>query len=760
MAQATEGERSTSQGSAERGLLDYLRILWRHKLVIVLTVVVATGAAVGLDQVRHRTYQGTAEVLFTPQGASGLPSSSLTPADVATDIELIGSAPVQAAVAKELHTTAPPVTTTEVGTTNVAQIAVRSASPDFASAAANAYADAYIHVATESYINSQLAAEKQIQIQEIAQQQRINTILQTPGFATSASLQAQYADLEPGLASLQSQLYQLQLTTASGASAGQLVVPAVPDPVPVSPKRVQDAVIAGGIGLLLGIGFALLRENVDDRVRSKDQLEELMPGIPVLGLIPVIDGWRDRKRPYLVAQTQPRSPPSEAYRGLRTSVQFMALENPTKVLQITSPSAGDGKTTTSANLAWSMADAGQRVVLIGCDLRQPRIHEFFGLPNDVGFTSILLGEAELEDALLSVPDQPGLLMLPTGPVPPNPSELLSSARTQQVFKSLRANADMVIVDSAPVLPVTDAAVLSTHADAILLVVSVGMDKRRDVVRSVEMLNQINAPIAGIVLNRTPETDSSAYYHYRYEEKSPHKGKPKDEKKRDAPAPTNGNGKVAHDQSLVKNFPAIEDENVDWPIMGRHAKVERPPLSDSPTLSPPQTGDADDHDGHQVADHEKVDEGLLGADDVVVQPAHQGTGLGAGEERQGHALGVAEHLGAHVVDQALADGGGDPPLGQGQGPVGEGQDGNQDGQRDDEAGVLLQDPVVDESPQDQRVHGGDDGVEDHDGDEDGQDLLVGDGEGEHAPPGTEPRRRRTRPWRAPRRPRHGAHPENR
>lgn len=772
MARATDGERATSQGLAERGLLDYLRILWRHKLLIALTVVVATGAAVGLDRVRTRTYQGTAEVLFTFQGTSDPSSSSdLSPADVATDIELIQSAPVQAAVAKELRTTAPPVTATEVGTTNVAQIVVRSTSPDFAAAAANGYARAYILVATQGYIKSQLATEKQIQVQILAQQQRINTILQTPGYATSAPLQAQLADLEPGLTSLQQQLYQLQVTTAQGASAGQLVVPAVPDPVPVSPKPLQDAVIAGGVGLLLGIGFALLRENLDDRVRGKDQLEQLMPGIPVLGLIPVIDGWRDRKRPYLVAQTQPRSPPSEAYRGLRTSVRFMALENPTKVLQITSPSAGDGKTTTSANLAWIMADAGQRVVLIGCDLRQPRIHDFFGLPNDVGFTSVLLGEAELDDALLWVPNQPNLLMLPTGPVPPNPSELLSSARTQQVFKSLSAYADMVIVDSAPVLPVTDAAVLSTHADAILLVVSVGMDKRRDVVQSVEMLNQINAPVAGIVLNRAIEADSSAYYRYGYEEKSSHKGKPKDDKQRGAPAPTNGNGKVAHDLSpgppdmhveFVKNLPAMEDENLDWPARGRHAKVTRPPLSDSPTLSLPQTGDADDDDGHQVADHvgEKVGEGLLGADDVVVQPAHPGTVLGAGDERQGHALDVAEHPGTHVVDQALADRGGDPPLGQGQGPVDERQDSNRDGQPDHEIGVLVQDPDVDESPQDEWVHSGDDGVEDHDGDGDGQDLLVGDGEGEHAPAGTEPRRRRTRPWRAPRSPHRGAHRENR
>ena len=297
-------------------------------------------------------------------------------------------------------------------------------------------------------------------------------------------------------AALKSQLSQLQLTTAQSSSGGQLVTPAVPSATPSSPKIGRDIGIAIVAGLLVGIGFALLRDNLDDRVRGKDQLEQIVPGIPVLGLIPVINEWRDAKRPYLVAQTHPKSPPSEAYRGLRTSVQFMALENPTKVLQITSPSAGDGKTTTSANLAWIMADAGQRVVLIGCDLRRPRIHEFFGLPNDIGFTSVLLGEAELQDALLRVPDQPRLHMLPTGPVPPNPSELLSSAKTREVFKRLSDYADIVVVDSAPVLPVTDAAVLSTHADAILLVVSAGMDKRRDVVRSVEMLNQINAPTCG------------------------------------------------------------------------------------------------------------------------------------------------------------------------------------------------------------------------------------------------------------------------
>jgi capsular exopolysaccharide synthesis family protein len=258
----------------------------------------------------------------------------------------------------------------------------------------------------------------------------------------------------------------------------------------------------------------------------------------------------------------------------------MALDNPTKVLQITSPSAGDGKTTTSANLAWIMAEAGQRVILVGCDLRRPRIHAFFGLPNDIGFTSVLLGRAELRDALVPVPDQPRLQMLPTGPVPPNPSELLSSPMTQEVFRSLASYADIVVVDSAPILPVTDAAVLSTNADAVLLVVSAELDRRRDTVRSLEMLRQINAPLVGTVLNRAPESDSYSYYRYGYE--SPDKaGVKSDGKMRDVHSAANGNGAMGGGTNGAPVPPGDAGE-ADVPSMGRHARLGEWPAPDSPT----------------------------------------------------------------------------------------------------------------------------------------------------------------------------------
>jgi capsular exopolysaccharide synthesis family protein len=472
---------------------------------------------VGLDLTRTRIYQGTAEVLFTFQGVSGsFSSADLSQANVATDIELIQSSQVEAVVAHKLHSPAPAVSATEVGATNVANVAVRSTSPDFAAAAANAYANAYIQVTTQDYINSQLASEKPIEAQITAVQNHITTITNAVGSATSTQAQAQLSGLYTELSSLQQQLSQVQLTTGQGASAGQIVEPAVPDPVPVSPKRTQDAVIAASVGLLLGIGFALLRDYLDDRIRNADDLEDAAGGLPTIGLIPALSEWRDRKKPFLVASERPRSPAAEAYRALRTSIKFMALERPVKILQVTSPGASEGKTTTSANLACAMAESGQRVVLVDCDLRRPRVHEFFHLSNEVGLTSFLLGETQFEEALQPVPGNEGLQVLPSGHIPPNPSELLSGERAAWLFQRLAEAADVVILDSSPALPVTDAVVLAARVDGVLLVAAAGVSTARAITRSLELLGRVDARVVGTVLNRAPDATSYGHqYGYGY-----------------------------------------------------------------------------------------------------------------------------------------------------------------------------------------------------------------------------------------------------
>jgi capsular exopolysaccharide synthesis family protein len=284
---------------------------------------------------------------------------------------------------------------------------------------------------------------------------------------------------------------------------------------PADPKKVFNVILAVIVGLGVGIAVAFLLEYYDESIRTKEDLERETMGLPTLGLIPVVPDWRKSSEAYLVSRRSPTSPAAESYRSLRTSIQFLGLDRSVRTLQFTSPNAADGKSTTLANIAVIMAQADQKVVAVCCDLRRPRLNEFFGLSNSVGFTSVLLGAATLEEALQPVPDIPGLYVLASGPVPPNPSELLSDRRTQSIFEELADLADIVLVDSPPVLAVTDAAVIASKVDGVLLVSSVGMASRRNVSRSLEVLSRVQAPVIGTVLNRFSDTDQYPYYRYSY-----------------------------------------------------------------------------------------------------------------------------------------------------------------------------------------------------------------------------------------------------
>jgi non-specific protein-tyrosine kinase len=226
--------------------------------------------------------------------------------------------------------------------------------------------------------------------------------------------------------------------------------------------------------------------------------------------IPAVVEWRDRAKPELVSVTAPRSSAAEAYRSLRTSVQFAGLENEVNVIAITSPSAGEGKTTAVANLAVVAAGAGRRVVLLDCDLRRPRIHTFFGMSNEVGFTSWIVGDAPLSAALQEVPGVRRLSLMASGPIPHNPSELLSSRRFPELVRTLQADGALVIIDTPPLLPVTDAAVIARSIDIVFVVTMAGKGTRRQLRHAIEILDRVEAPIGGLVLNGVGDT--SAYYY--------------------------------------------------------------------------------------------------------------------------------------------------------------------------------------------------------------------------------------------------------
>jgi capsular exopolysaccharide synthesis family protein len=258
-----------------------------------------------------------------------------------------------------------------------------------------------------------------------------------------------------------------------------------------------------------------LRDSLDDTLSSKEAVEHAA-NAPVLVMVPMVTSWRRSKKAMVVSVTDPTSPAAESYRSLRTSLQFARQEGEMRSLVVTSPAAGDGKTSTIANLGAVFAQTGERVVLVSCDLRRPRLGEFFGLDEEAGLTTVLLGQRSLEESLRPLTGYDRLVVLPAGPIPPNPAELLDSAHAQQIFATLRANFDLVLIDSPPVLPVTDAVVLSKHADATLLVAAAGQTTRGDLRRAVEKLAQVNATVLGTVLNQVTRQNSYGYgYGYGY-----------------------------------------------------------------------------------------------------------------------------------------------------------------------------------------------------------------------------------------------------
>jgi capsular exopolysaccharide synthesis family protein len=414
---------------------------------------------------------------------------------------------VQQAVRTQLKGV-PVVSAAEVGQTNVISVTATSRVPSQAALVANLYATAFVQYRQAVAERNLATAEAQLRSQISSLGQQLRSFRgDTTSPAASALLNQQ--------AVLKEQLAQMQVSGAVDSGDVVLVTPAQTPASPSSPKPAQDALLGLAAGLALGLGAAFLRDSLDDKLASKEAAEHA-GGAPVLAMTPVVTSWR-RQQPLVVVVTEPTSPAAESYRSLRTSLQFVRQEGQLRSIVMTSPGVGEGKTATLANLGVVFAQAGEQVVLVSCDLRRPRIGEFFALDEQEGLTSVLLGQQTLEEAVQPVPGFDRLSLLPAGPVPPNPAELLNSARARDVFARLRERFDLVLIDSPPVLPVTDAAILSRHADATLMLAAAGQTRRGDLHRAVEKLEQVGATIPGIVLNKvTRQTGRTYGYSYSYE----------------------------------------------------------------------------------------------------------------------------------------------------------------------------------------------------------------------------------------------------
>jgi capsular exopolysaccharide synthesis family protein len=506
----------------------YLRTFRRQKLVIVATLFVVVAVTIFYSFKQTRIYASSAQLLLKPANAGTLFGSDAVFIDpdrsMQNEILVLQSKAVHDLAEKKLGYGAG-VTASPVGETDVLRIKAESPVAQKAADIANAYAEAYVEFRRQQSIDDLLAASSQLQQKITEIQAEIDKLAPEPSsLPNSAAVDARRASLVQQQLLYQQKLDQLQVDTALKNGGAQIVTEARPLATPVRPNKRHNVEIALMFGFLLGTALAFLREYLDDSIKSKTDVELAAHGVDVLGLIPFVPGWKNRAESRLVADTAPASSAAEAYRGLRTSIQFLSLERPMRAIQITSPNASEGKTTTLANLAVTLEQAGQRVIIVCCDLRRPRLHEFFGLTNRIGITSVLVGDVPLVEALQDVPHHPRLKVLASGPLPTNPSELLASAAARSVFAEINEACDVMIVDTPPVLPVTDAAVVSRMVDATIIVATAGATSRRTLSRAIEVMEQVDAPLAGLILNGVPSEASYApaygYYYYAYRPDSP------------------------------------------------------------------------------------------------------------------------------------------------------------------------------------------------------------------------------------------------
>lgn len=280
---------------------------------------------------------------------------------------------------------------------------------------------------------------------------------------------------------------------------------------PVVPKTARNLGVGLILGLALGVGAAVLRDLFDNTVKSREELEELS-GAGLVGTIP-LDKER-RTHPAIVFETD-HSTIAESFRRLRTNLQFLSVDNPPREIVITSSIPNEGKSTTAINIALALAESGHQVVLVDGDMRRPSLANYLDMVGSVGFSTVLSGQTPLSEAL-QVTRYRGLSLLASGATPPNPSELLASQTAKSLLRDLRAQFDFVIIDSSPLLAVTDAAILAAASDGVLVVARFGETRREQLAQSISSLQSVGAHVLGTVFAMVPPRGHATYgYGYVY-----------------------------------------------------------------------------------------------------------------------------------------------------------------------------------------------------------------------------------------------------
>ncbi|MCL4543421.1 MAG: polysaccharide biosynthesis tyrosine autokinase [Chloroflexi bacterium] len=557
-------------------LQDLLRALRKHLLKVVLLVLVGIGAAYGFSKEQHPVYASTVSLVINPAspnvaipyvGATVQGSGAGLSTLAGTYSEYLKSEAFAKLVISKNGLSVPPVAISDsissalVAGTNFFHITVQWSSPQGSAQLANSIAAIFIGQnqtvlqqqqragPAESAAQRQLTAQAQFYKAQVDRIQQEVLAVQKDGKLTATQKNAQVTSLEQQLVPFQDSytkiLAALQASAATSTNGSlntaQVIDPAGPGKK-ITPSTPRNVLFGAVSGLAVGLGVVAAFEYLDTTVHTPQELEELV-GAPVLALIGVIGGRREQESkrngksaslppgngngggkeqidPKLVTVMQPLGKAAESFRVLRTMLEFSNVDNPPRTLVITSAGPGEGKTLISANLAVALAQSGKRVILVDADLHRPGIHSELHLSNQVGLTNLIASDPALvrdqgiRSFVHEVPSVPGLVVLTSGPLPPNPSELLGSARAATVFGRLAEMADVVIYDTPPANVLTDAFVLATRVAGVIVIARANQSHRSSVQHTSGRMRQVGAVVIGAVLNMVPETQSQGGYYYQ------------------------------------------------------------------------------------------------------------------------------------------------------------------------------------------------------------------------------------------------------
>lgn len=517
----------------EIDIREYLDIIKRRLWLILLVTVLAAGAAFFVSMQQAPLYRASGKLFILQAPVTGSGATADYAAIAASErlaqtyAELIETYPIMERVVQNLNLPLTPaqlagrVQASPVRDTALIVVSVTDYDPQRAADIANEVMRVFIlqnqalqasrYAASKENLQRELAAIQAEMEKTRAQLDALGDPSTPESLAERQRLEALLAQYRSSYATLLQSYEDVRLAEARTTDNVYIAEAATPNPSPVAPRTELNTLLAAILGAMLATGLVIALEALDDSVKSGEQATRVTR-LPVIGAVGIIKG-RNRAGKLITVQN-PRSPVAESFRLLRTNIEFAEINAPVRTLMVTSSGPEEGKSTTAANLAIALAHAGKRVILVDADLRRPSLHRFFRKANTRGLTTALLTPRRSVTASLVDSDVPGLKLMFSGPLPPNPAELLGSERMKELLEALQTHADIIVLDTPPFLALADTHLLARMCDAAVIVVDVGRTKVQALETAVEQLRQSGVRILGLVLNRV--TRGRTVYALQYE----------------------------------------------------------------------------------------------------------------------------------------------------------------------------------------------------------------------------------------------------